>query len=113
MEKTVIEQDLFGDIPVKTDGEKPPLYEDAEAEWSDDFALIEDIVGSEAAWKIAEMFAGSSVYFPKNMITNKNYYIIRKKHRNGATYRELSIEFGYTETHIRNIIHRRKEQSNE
>jgi hypothetical protein len=114
---SLIEQELFDDPPknanntatsIKTTEllEPPPTFGDIGTDWSD-FELIEDLIGSGAAWKIAEAFAGSNIYIPKSILTNKNYLEIRRKFKAGATYREISVEYGYTETHIRNIIHRK------
>jgi Mor family transcriptional regulator len=75
---------------------------------SDDFELMIDLIGSEKAYKITEAFAGSVIYIPKSIVTNKNHRDIRKKHGAGSTYRELSAEYGYSEAYIRNIIPSRK-----
>jgi len=72
---------------------------------SDDFELIEDMIGTENAFKIAEAFAGSNIYIPKKILIRKNHHNIRKKYKAGSTYHELSVKYGYTTTHIRNIIH--------
>ena len=111
-----VEQSLFDDLP-ETKGTDTalrklqtlelPQIEDVGSYWSDDFEQLEDLIGSEAALKVAEVFAGSTIYIPKNILINKNYHHIRKKFKAGSSYRELSLEFGYTETHIRNIIHKK------
>jgi len=109
-------QSLFSDLqddntkePKKQElSEMPPINE---IDWSRDFEQLEDLIGAEAAWKIAEVFAGSTIYIPKSILTNKNYFDIRRKYKEGATYRELSMEFGYSETHIRNIIHPKKDKA--
>jgi hypothetical protein len=106
----VAEQSLFGDLFEAGEGKKTTIelsHDDIKADWSEDFELIESIVGIDAAFKIAEAFAGSTIYIPKNILAAKIYYDIRKKFNSGASYRELSVEYGYTETHIRNIIHRK------
>jgi len=105
---SLLERNLFDDLPSDVNNnvtEQSPIGADR-TDWSD-FELIEDLVGSEAAWKIAEAFAGSTLYIPKNILTNRDYHDIRKKFKDGSTYRELSGEYGYTETHIRNIIHKK------
>jgi Mor family transcriptional regulator len=113
---SIVEQGLFDDLhdgnvavePKKPESLELPSIDDVDC--SDDFEQLEDLIGAEAAWKIAEVFAGSTIYIPKSILTNKNYFYIRRKYKTGSTYRELSIEFGYTETHIRNIIHQKKEK---
>jgi hypothetical protein len=106
------EQGLFDDLPVEPKKPEilvpPPIDE---SDWSGDFEQLEDLIGAEAAWKIAEVFAGSTIYIPKSILTNKNYFDIRRKYKAGSSYRELAVEFGYTETHIRNIIHQKKEKA--
>jgi Mor family transcriptional regulator len=107
-----LEQGLFDDLQyaspvVETKTTESPINE--AADWGGDFEQLEDLIGTESAWKVAGAFAGSTIYIPKGIFTNKNYFDIRKKYKAGSSYRELAIEFGYTETHIRNIIHRKKE----
>jgi Mor family transcriptional regulator len=113
------EQSLFDDLPPpvnknvtepeKTEPVEPPSIKNAEADsdWLDDFEIIEDLIGEEAARKIAESFAGSTIYIPKNILTARNHHDIRRKFKAGKTYRELSVEYSYTETHIRNIVHKK------
>ena len=107
---------LFDDLPddksvtepKETKPSEPQINE--EADWSGDFEQLEELIGTEAAWKIAQVYAGSTIYIPKSILTNKNYYDIRKAYKNGSSYRELSLKYGYTESHIRNIIHQKKEK---
>jgi Mor family transcriptional regulator len=113
---SLTEKGLFEDIQNSESGieqEKPELSEvpqidKADADWGGDFEQLADLIGEEAAWKIAEVFAGSTIYIPKSILTNKTYFDIRRKYKKGMSYRELSVMFGYTETHIRNIIHKNK-----
>jgi Mor family transcriptional regulator len=117
----LMEQDLFDDLKNRKgvmelkNPELPevPQIDEADSDWRDDFEQLEDLIGAEAAWKIAEVFAGSTIYIPKSILTNKNYFDIRRKYKSGSSYRELAVEFGYTETHIRNIIHKNKTESKE
>jgi Mor family transcriptional regulator len=69
------------------------------------FEQLADIVGEEAARQVAASFAGTSLYIPKGIAVAECYKLIRKEFEEGATYRDLSSKYGYTETHIRNIIH--------
>jgi len=113
------EQNLFDDLQNSKDGielkktepSEVPQIDEADSDWRDDFEQLEDLIGAEAAWKIAEVFAGSTIYIPKSILTNKNYFDIRRKFKAGSSYRELAVEFGYTETHIRNIIHPKKDKA--
>lgn len=115
MSDPLLEQNLFDDLQDSKSDTEPKLSEaqpdGVEADWSGDFEQLEELIGTEAAWKIAQVYAGSTIYIPKSILTNKNYYDIRRKYKNGSSYRELSLEFGYTESHIRNIIHQKKEKA--
>jgi Mor family transcriptional regulator len=75
---------------------------------NEDFELIQELIGAEVARKLAEAFGGSSVYIPKNAAIAEHYRRIRQEFYNGATYRELAVRYGYTKSHIRRIIHRKK-----
>lgn len=90
---------------------QPELFIESESDCDDGFGQLEDLIGPEAAQKVAEVFAGTNIYIPKNIITSQNYRAIRKEYKAGASYRELGIKYGYTETHIRNIIHRKKAEA--
>jgi Mor family transcriptional regulator len=68
---------------------------------------LRELLGNEQAEKVANYFSGSLVYFSKNIIITRKYHEIRKAFGKGATYRDLSVKYGYTETHIRRIIHKR------
>jgi len=92
------QQELFPGLPASED------TEGIGSDFAGDFELLADAIGLDAAWKVAEVFAGSSIYIPKNIFTRKTYHEIRKKFKDGAGYRELSAEFGYTESHIRGIL---------
>jgi hypothetical protein len=70
------------------------------------FGELRDLLGNEQAEKVADYFSGSLVYFSKNVVVARKYREIRKAFREGATYRDLGTKYGYTETHIRNIVHK-------
>ena len=119
MNNTPVEKSLFDDLPVthnrkklKEAVEQVEVQEadETQPDWSDDYELLESIAGPEMALKIAKEFSGSTIYIPKNIITFRIYKKIKQRYKAGASYRELSLEYGYTETHIRNIIHRKKQE---
>jgi Mor family transcriptional regulator len=70
--------------------------------------LLEHILGVDGANQYVKFFAGHSFYIPQRIITKQIYHKIRDEFKNGATYRELSFRYGYTERHIRRIIHYKK-----
>ena len=69
---------------------------------------LEGIIGTEAATRLVGHYSGSNLYIPQSIITKQNHQKIREEFKNGATYRELAMRYGYTERHIRRIIHRRR-----
>jgi Trp operon repressor len=70
------------------------------------FGELRDLLGNEQAEKVADYFSGSLVYFSKNVVVARKYREIRKAFQGGSTYRDLSTKYGYTETHIRRIVHK-------
>jgi Mor family transcriptional regulator len=81
------------------------LYQEIDMDSDDDFEQLKSILGNEKAVRVVEFFAGSTIYIPKLAQTMENYRRIRQEYKDGANYRELSVKYGYTETHIRRIIH--------
>jgi len=73
-----------------------------------DFDLLTDVISLDAALKVAEAFGCSSLYIPKNILAAKTHHGNRGKFRIGAAYRDLGVEYGYTESHVRSIIHKTK-----
>jgi Mor family transcriptional regulator len=72
--------------------------------------LLQDIFGVDGANKYIKNFAGETFYTPKGIIVEQTHRKIREEFRNGASYRELKIKYGYTEQHIRRIIHYNKNE---
>jgi Mor family transcriptional regulator len=77
-------------------------------EKNDVFEELENILGAEAANRFVDFYSGSSIYIPQNIIIERNYNKIREEFRNGAGYRELGFKYGYSERHIRRIVHEKK-----
>jgi hypothetical protein len=76
------------------------------------FEMLKEMLGPEQALRVAENFAGTSLYIPKSVIISARHQAIQDEYRAGATYRELSAKYGYSNTHIRAVIHRKKERIN-
>jgi len=115
MNKYPVEKSLFDELlttnenTTGTETQEPlKQNEDIKVDWNEAFEQLESLIGYDEALKIAEVFAGTAIYIPKNIITFKNYHDIRKEYKAGATYRALSVKYGYTETHIRNIVHKKE-----
>jgi Mor family transcriptional regulator len=71
---------------------------------NDAFELLKELLGPELALRVADSFAGTALYIPKNIITAERHRAIRKEFQDGATYRQLSIKYGYSISHIREIV---------
>jgi Mor family transcriptional regulator len=74
---------------------------------NEDFELIRELIGAEKAHTLADVFCGTILYIPKNVVMARDYRIIRDKFKKGKNYRELAREYGYTIRHVRRIIHKR------
>lgn len=70
---------------------------------NDAFELLKELLGPELALRVADSFAGTALYIPKNIITAERHRAIRKEFQDGASYRQLSIKYGYSISHIREI----------
>jgi Mor family transcriptional regulator len=75
------------------------------------FEQLTGIVGEEAARQVAASFTGESIYIPKGIVTGEQHKAIRQEFKGGATYRELSIKYGYTTNYVRKIVHRSRRKS--
>lgn len=69
------------------------------------------IIGQEAADRLVDAYAGSSIYIPQSIATSKKHRLIREEFKKGESYRELSIKYHYTELYIRSIIHKKTAKS--
>jgi Mor family transcriptional regulator len=65
---------------------------------------LELFLGTEAFYKLAERFAGKTIYIPKRRAIQKKREAVRSDYRTGATYAELASRYGYSERHIRGIV---------
>jgi len=72
---------------------------------NDSYELLKELIGEDAAMKVAEVFAGSTLYIPKSVVTDERHRAIRAEYEKGARYRDLSVKHGYSISHIRSIIH--------
>lgn len=72
------------------------------------FEELENILGTEAANRFVDFYSGSNLYVPRNIKIKRKHRKIRKEFRDGAGYRELARRYGYSEQHIRNILHRKE-----
>jgi hypothetical protein len=86
------------------------LFQENDIDSDDSFEQLKNIIGNEKAVRVVEFFAGSTVYIPKSAQTMESYRAIRQEYQTGANYRELSVKYGYTETHIRRIIHAKRDK---
>ena len=77
-------------------------------ESTETFEQLREIIGEEPAIKVAKAFAGTMVYIPKNVIAKNIHKKIKKEYWDGASYKELSRRYGYTERYIRNLVDRKE-----
>jgi Mor family transcriptional regulator len=81
------------------------LFQESDIDADDDFEQLKNIIGVEKAVRVVEFFAGSTIYVPKNIVTEQTHRRIREEFKNGAVYRELALRYGYSERYVRTIIH--------
>ena len=72
------------------------------------FEELKNIIGEDAAKRFVEHYAGSNLYTPKKIILEVKRLKIIEGFKRGAGYRELARRSGYTERHIRRIIHKER-----
>jgi Mor family transcriptional regulator len=75
---------------------------------NDDFDVLKELIGNEEAHKVAKAFGGANLYIPRSDVIAEIHRAIRKEYGDGATYRDLRIRYGYSESHIRYIIHKKR-----
>ena len=81
--------------------------DDSHFEESEILDFVSRRFGKKTAFEIAKEFAGCTVYISKSFFTKTNHDQIRAEYREGADYKALAIKYGYSESHIRNIIHKK------
>jgi Mor family transcriptional regulator len=69
---------------------------------------LKEVIGIEAADRFVDHYSGTNLYTPKGIGLKRKYRKIREEFRDGAGYKDLARRYGYSEQHIRNVIHRRK-----
>jgi Mor family transcriptional regulator len=76
---------------------------------NEDFEMVQELIGVDEAHKLMKAFGGSVIYIPKPKLgsTSELHQSIKQEFRNGANYRDLAIKYGYTQTHIRRIVHKK------
>lgn len=70
------------------------------------YKTIAEEIGIENTVKLAGMYQGTPVYFPKfdNVISDIRNKKIRTEYNNGATYKELALKYGITERWVYEIV---------
>lgn len=70
------------------------------------YKQIAGVIGVENTVKLAAMFQGTPLYFPKfdNVINEIRNSRIRSEYEQGATYKELAIKYDLTERWVYEII---------
>jgi Mor family transcriptional regulator len=68
---------------------------------------LEALIGKENAVKVMEYFAGENIYFPKNARLSELHEQLYGELSNGATYSDMAVKYGYTQSYIRKIEHKK------
>lgn len=70
------------------------------------YRQIADTIGVENTVKLAFLYQGTPLYFPKfdNVVGDMRNKRIREEYASGAGYRELAIKYGLTERWVYTII---------
>lgn len=75
----------------------------------ENYQEVAEIVGMEAALRLAQHLGGGRIYYPKieSLLRDKRDAKIRAEFT-GFNHRELARHYGLTESWVREIIHRRR-----
>ena len=82
-----------------------PALQPRSTDFAETFEMLVLMIGEANAWKICEYFQGEQVTFPKSILQYRRNRDIRARFRAGASYEQLSREYGLTSRHIRTIVH--------
>jgi Mor family transcriptional regulator len=77
-------------------------------EENDVFKELQDVIGEEAAKRFVEHYSGSNLYTPQKILLEMKHEKIIEEFKKGASYKELARRYGFTERHIRRIVHKRR-----
>ena len=75
-------------------------------EFNETLEQLELLIGRENAKKVVNFFEGMNIYFPKRIGLYELHNHIFEELRNGATYHEVAVKYGYTKSYIRKIEHK-------
>jgi hypothetical protein len=67
---------------------------------------LELLIGKEKAKKVDDFFEGMYIYFPKRIGLYELHSQIYEDLRNGASYYDAAVKYGYTKSYIRKIEHK-------
>ena len=75
-------------------------------EFNETLEQLELLIGRENAKKVVDFFEGMNIYFPKRIGLYELHNQIYEELRNGATYHDAAVKYGYTKSYIRKIEHK-------
>jgi hypothetical protein len=75
-------------------------------EFNETLEQLELLIGRDSAKKAVDFFEGMNIYFPKRIGLHELHEQIYEELRNGATYHDAAVKYGYTKSHIRKIEHK-------
>jgi hypothetical protein len=67
---------------------------------------LELLIGKDNAKKVVDFFEGMNIYFPKRIGLYELHNQIYEELRNGASYHDAAVKYGYTKSYIRKIEHK-------
>jgi predicted nucleic acid-binding protein len=76
-------------------------------EFNETLEQLELLIGKENARKVVDFFEGMNIYFPKSIGLNALHEQIYAELREGASYQEMAVKYGYTKSNIRKIEHKK------
>jgi hypothetical protein len=65
-------------------------------EFNETLEQLELLIGTEHAKKVAGFFEGMNIYFPKRIGLDDLHNQIYEDLRNGASYHDAALKYGYT-----------------
>jgi hypothetical protein len=75
-------------------------------EFNETLEQLELLIGKDNAKKVVDFFEGMNIYFPKRIGLYELHNQIYEELRNGVTYYEAAVKYGYTKSYIRKIEHK-------
>lgn len=76
---------------------------------NDDLRLVASVCGEEAAFGLAEHFAGMNLYIPGRPLAKAKERAIFERYQRGESVTRLAVAFGYSSQWVFEIVRNAKE----